>query len=359
MAAESRRTDPAVEDSLFEEGYEFDFFQAVRVLERLYPDRQPVGRDASPAEEAVRFRSRTTLSFPPSAIHDVTPVQEDGTPAQMTVAFMGLTGPLGVLPRHYTELLLERIRAKDHTLRDFFDLFNHRLIALFYRAWEKYRFPIAYERAVLNQADYDRFSLYLFDLFGMGTAGLRHRLVVGDAALLFYAGLLGQRPHGASALGGLLQDYFAVPVAIVQFVGQWLALVPESRTRLGVGASPSALGLSAVAGSRVWDQQAKLTVRVGPLTLAEFCQFLPSGNAFRPLCQLTRFVAGQEFDFDLQLVLRAAEVPRCQLGAAGEHAPRLGWSTWLKTRAFTHDADQAVLSGRLTQIGAIPESASV
>ena len=358
MAAESRRTDPSVEDSLFEEGYAFDFFQAVRVLERLYPDRQPVGHDASPAEEVVRFCSRTTLSFPPSAIHEMTPAEEDGIPAQMTVAFMGLTGPLGVLPRHYTELLLERIRAKDYTLRDFLDLFNHRLIALFYRAWEKYRFPIAYERAVLKQAEYDRFSLYLFDLIGMGTAGLRNRLAVGDEALLFYAGLLGQHPHGASALSGLLQDYFSVPVAIAQFVGQWLTLVPESRTRLGTGESLNALGVSAVAGSRVWDQQAKLTVRMGPLTLAEFGRFLPSGSAFRPLCQLTRFVAGQAFDFDLQLVLRAAEVPRCQLGAPGEHAPRLGWSTWLKTRECIHDVDQTVLSGRLTQIGAIPESAS-
>ena len=359
MAAESRRTDPPVEDILFEEGYKFDFFQAVRVLERLYPDRQPVGRDASPAEEVVRFCSHITLSFPPSAIHEITPVAEDGAPAQMAVAFMGLTGPLGVLPRHYTELLLERIRSKDHTLRDFLDLFNHRLIALFYRAWEKYRFPIAYERAALKHGDYDRFSLYLFDLLGMGTEGLRGRLAVGDEALLFYPGLLAQRPHGASALAGLLQDYFAVPVAIVQFVGQWLPLVPESRTRLGTEASQNALGVSAVAGSRVWDQQAKFTVRMGPLTLAELCQFLPSGSAWRPLCQLIRFVAGQEFDFDLQLVLRAAEVPWCQLGATGEHAPRLGWSTWLKTRAFTHDVDQTVLSGRWTQIGAIPESASV
>ena len=38
-------------------------------------------------------------------------------------------------------------------LRDFLDIFNHRLISLFYRAWEKYRFPIAYERR-----DEDTFS---------------------------------------------------------------------------------------------------------------------------------------------------------------------------------------------------------
>jgi type VI secretion system protein ImpH len=354
MAAESRRTDPPLEDTLFEEGYRFDFFEAVRVLERLYPDRQPVGGDASPAEEVVRFHSQVTLSFPPSAIHDMTPVQDDGSPAQMTVAFMGLTGPLGILPRHYTELILERIRRKDYALRDFLDLFNHRLIALFYRAGEKYRFPMAYERAALKHAGSDRFSRYLFNLIGIGTERLHSRLDVGDTALLFYTGLLAQHPRSASTLAGLLQDYFAVPVAVHQFVGQWLLLGPEHRTRLGPVTAHNALGISAMSGSRVWDQQAKFTVRVGPLTLAEFCQFLPSGSALQPLVQLTRFVAGQESDLDVQLRLQAAEVPWCQLGATGDAAPRLGWSAWLKTGEFTRDAEDTVLSGCLTQIGTLP-----
>src|SRR6266498_4733090 len=163
MAAESRRADPSLEQVLFEEGYRFEFFQAVRVLERLYRARLPVGCDSIPAKEVVRFHSLLSLTFPPSAVHDVVPSDDGASPAQMTVAFMGLTGLLGVLPRHYTELLLERMRHKDQTLRDFLDLFNHRLISLFYRAWEKYRLPMAYERAVSKQEGYDRFSLHLFD----------------------------------------------------------------------------------------------------------------------------------------------------------------------------------------------------
>lgn len=355
MATQSRRSNPSLEDELFEEGFRFDFFQAVRVLERLYPHRQPVGRDANPSREVVRFRSRLSLSFPPSAIHEVVQAEDGSGPAQMTVAFMGLTGPLGVLPRHYTELLLERVRRKDQTLRDFLDLFNHRFISLFYRAWEKYRFPISYERAVARREGYDPFSLYLFDLIGMGTKGLRGRLEVGDEALLFYAGLLAQHPRSASALAGLLQDYFGVPVRVAQFIGQWLSLSKENRSRLGPGEANNALGVSAIAGSRVWDQQAKFRLRVGPLTFAEFCQFLPEGNTFRPLVQFARFFVGQEFDFEVQLILRAAEVPWCRLGGMGESAPRLGWSTWLKTGEFTRDAEDAVFSGRLTRVGALPE----
>jgi type VI secretion system protein ImpH len=273
----------------------------------------------------------------------------------MTVAFMGLVGLVGVLPRHYTEMLLERMRRKDFVLRDFLDLFNHRVVSLFYRAWEKYRFPVAYEQAVAKRADYDTFSLALFDLLGMGTQGLRKRLAFGDEALLFYAGILGQHPRSASALGVVLQDFFEIPVQVGQFIGQWLMLSPENRTRLG-GEANNTLGVNAVAGNRVWDQQARFRLRLGPLSFTEFSRFLPAGKSFPLLVQFARFIAGQEFDFDIQLVLKADEVPRCRLGAKGERAPRLGWSTWLKTKEFVRDAEDAVFTGRLTQLGALPNA---
>jgi type VI secretion system protein ImpH len=272
----------------------------------------------------------------------------------MAVAFMGLTGPAGVLPRHYTELLIERMRQKDPALRDFLDLFNHRFISLFYRAWEKYRVPIGYERAASNQQGHDPLSLCLFDLMGMGTKGLQGRLGVEDETLLFYAGLMAQHPRSASALEGLLAAYFEVPVRTVQFAGQWLPLPEEDRSRLGVGEANSALGVNTVLGTRVWDQQAKFVLQVGPLTYAEFCDLLPSGTAFTRLVQLTRFFVGQEFEFDVRLVLRAADVRQCRLGETGSDAPRLGWSTWLKTREFPQDVDDAVLTGGLTRIGAFP-----
>ncbi|MGH7931828.1 MAG: type VI secretion system baseplate subunit TssG, partial [Candidatus Binataceae bacterium] len=216
MAAESRRTDPSLADLLFEEGYRFDFFQAVRLLELVYNDRKPVGRQAGPAEEVVRFRSHLTLSFPASAIQEIEPARDGDAPipARMTAAFMGLAGPLGVLPFHYTELLLERARRKDPSLRDFLDIFNHRIISLFYRAWEKYRFYIGYERTAASAQGYDNFSLHIFDLLGMGTGGLRGRLEFGDQALLYYGGLLAQHPRSAAAVGSVLHDYFGVPVEV-------------------------------------------------------------------------------------------------------------------------------------------------
>src|SRR5262249_43721976 len=156
------------------------------------------------AAEAVRFRGRASLAFAPSQIHQLDEAAEGETaPPQMTVAFMGMTG---VLPHHYTELLIERTRYKDTAFGDFLDLFNHRMISLFYRAWEKYRFPVAYERG-----EGDRFTEFLFDIVGLGTRGLRNRQSFRDEILLFYGGLFAGRPHSASAMESVLGDYFGVP----------------------------------------------------------------------------------------------------------------------------------------------------
>src|SRR4030095_12277198 len=203
MATEGRRPSNPLVDVLFQEPYRFEFFQAVRMLERIHPERRPVGRFGEPADEAVRFSTSASLTFAPSQIHQITDGEPEALPSQMTVACRGLAGGAGVLPHHYTELLIERTRYKDTALGEFLDLFNHRMISLFYRAWEKYRFPVAYERG-----QGDRFTEFLFDIVGMGTRGLRNRQSFPDEILLFYGGLFAQRPHSVSAIEAVLGDYF-------------------------------------------------------------------------------------------------------------------------------------------------------
>ena len=189
-----------IREALEREPFCFDFFQAVRLLERLMPQRQAVGKFVNPSREVVHFGAHPSVSFPPSQLHSLT--LKEGEPARMTVNFMGLTGPLGVLPHYYTELVIVRERAKDGALRDFYDIFNHRMIALFFQAWQKYRFTVAYERGEL-----DRFSHHLLDLIGLGTEGLQNRQAVLDESLIYYAGLLAQWPRSASALRQVLTDY--------------------------------------------------------------------------------------------------------------------------------------------------------
>jgi type VI secretion system protein ImpH len=246
--------------------------------------------------------------------------------------------------------LIERVRRKDCTLRDFLDIFNHRFISLFYRAWEKYRFPAAYERARLRGGDeYDPFSLLMFNLVGMGTGGLRGRLKTGDEVLLHYAGLAAQQPHSASSLGAVIADYFGVPATAEQFKGAWLRLDTENRTVLGGNKFNGQLG-SAILGSRFWDQQSAFRLVIGALDLKQFRELLPSERGFRSLVELTRFFIGMTLDFDVQLVLKAAEVPFCRLQKPGPGALRLGWSSWLKNKEFSRDASDAILGRHLTRI---------
>jgi type VI secretion system protein ImpH len=319
------------------EACSFSFFQAVRLLERLNPEREPVGGFVQPSTESVRFGAHPSLAFPASEIQSI--AAADGEPPQMLVNFIGLTGALGVLPLYYTELVMSRIRENDTTLRDFFDVFNHRITSLFYRAWKKYRFTVGYE-----QGERDRFSSRLLHLIGLGTPGLQNRLPVLDDSLIYYSGLLVALPRSAAALQQLLEDYFDVPVEVEQFAGSWYPLDTGTQCCLDDTLDPSAqLGLGAVVGDEMWDHQSVVRIRIGPLLLNQYRDFLPGGKAHETLRALTRFFSGNEIDYEVQLVLAEREVPACELGKEGDTAPTLGWLTWMKSAPLQRDAEETIL----------------
>lgn len=347
MGASGGRTGPSVEKLLFDRGYDFGFFQAVRLLAQINPQGKAVGGEAMSSREIARFCAHLAMSFPPGPIHRIERAPDGAGPATMWVTFMGLTGPEGVLPWHYTELLIALQSEKDNALAAFLDLFNHRLISLFYRAWEKHHFVIGFEHSARAGDKDDRFTQYLFDLIGMGTPGLRGRLGgVRDHALLRYAGLIAQRPHSASALRGILRDYFDLPIEVEQFRGKWFPLEESSLSYLQQEGLHNQLGVGAIAGDAVWNQQARFRIQVGPISLERFMDFLPNGKAFAELLELTRYYVGLALEFDVQLILRAPEVPWCALTDESADAPRLGWLGWLKTDEFREPAWQAVFSER-------------
>ncbi len=340
MATLGGGAESSVAERLLDKACEFDFFQAVRLLMRVLPAREPVGGRAKPEEEVARFSSLASLEFPASAIHEM---QVDGeeTPWRMSVAFMGLMGVNGVLPIHYTEWMVLRQAAKDTAMAAFLDIFNHRWISLFYRAWEKYRLGISYERTHLERRPAHPLSDHLFAFAGLGTIGLRGRHAIQDETFLFYAGLMAQRPRSASALKGVLRDYFHLPVEVEQMLGAWYGLETHDRSYLAEPGAHNQLGVGAVAGDEVWDPQGRFRIRLGPLTYRRFCDFLPGSRALLELAELVKFMAGPALAFDVQLVLEGMEVPPCRLGAA---APRLGWDTWLADRTPLQDAGDAVFA---------------
>jgi type VI secretion system protein ImpH len=322
-------------DALQDNAAAFDFFQAVRTLERLHPNREGPGHFVDPDREVVRFSVNPSIAFPPTEIHALQ-LAQDG-PARLSVNFFGLTGPQAVLPYEYSLLVSERLRARDAALSEFLDLFHHRLISLFYRAWERNRFTVRYEKREDPLLD------HLLDLVGLGL-DVERRRVAARETLPSYAGLLGPQPRSALALQQLLEDMFDVPVEVEQFVGGWYRLASTDQCALGEEDDASGqLGLGAVAGDEVWDQQARVRLRVGPMNAERYTDFLPTGSAHALLRWVVRNFSRDAFDFELQLVLDRADVPGCVLGEDEAEPQPLGWSTWLRTATFARDPDDTIV----------------
>ncbi len=335
------------------------------MLHLIDPSKAPIGRGGPPSVEAVRFRALNSLSFPPSQIHDLQRPTADEPVPVLTETFFGLTGPSGVLPRHYTELLMRLDRdtrlPERQALRDWLDLFNHRMISHFYRAWEKYRFYGAYGRGESEQPDSSPFATVVLSLAGLGLPPLRNRLQVvvrsegarkprvlarvDDLVAIHFAGLLAHRPRSAAGLQALAGDYLQVGAQVRQFQGQWLRVEPENQTRLG---GSQRLGISTILGEQIWDVQGKVRLRLGPLTYAEFEELLPDRapvtprKAFFLLCHLVRLYVGPGLDFDVQLLLKADEVPEYRLGDESRVGARLGWNVWVRSGPLDHEPDDAV-----------------
>lgn len=327
-----------IEEKLRREPYTFDFFQALRLLERFRPEKKSVGQFVQPEAEVAHFRAHPSLAFPASQIQEAE--WPDEGPVRMLVNFMGMIGPEGVLPNPYTSLIIERQREGDNTLRDFLDIFNHRIISLFYRAWRKYRVDVACERG-----ERDLFSRNLLSLLGLGTEGMRDRQTLSDDSLIYYSGLLAQRPRSAQALQQILSDYFDVPVAIEQFSGGWYRLDRETQCRLSEENTDSGeLGFGAVVGDEMWNQQSRVRIVLGPLSLERYADFLPDGQSFKPLKSWVRFFSSEEWDFELNLILDREQVPACTLGTRGVSGPQLGWVSWVKSAPFQRDPGDTVLA---------------
>ncbi|HLJ86716.1 MAG TPA: type VI secretion system baseplate subunit TssG [Candidatus Angelobacter sp.] len=346
MAAPSRQYDSAIEELLLEllkeEPHRVGFFQAVRLLRRLLPDRKPVGQFVPPSTEAVRFVANPSLIFPASEIQSMQWPENPEEPVKMMVNFMGLASPLGVLPAPYVELIIERQQKKNNGFRDFLDLFNHRMISLFYRAWEKHRFFVGYERR-----ETDHLTPLLLSVIGLNTKALTNRQYVPDEALIYYSGILGQHPRSAQGLKQILSDYFRVLVEVEQFVGRWVKLSHHDQTCFGDSDSQKTrLGSGAVVGDEIWDQQSLVRIRLGPLTRKQYLDFLPmpASRAYPALKSLLKFYSNDEVDFEVQLILKRQETPAFHMtGQEEEDNLLLGWVTWMKNAPLGRDPGETVL----------------
>jgi type VI secretion system protein ImpH len=299
--------------------YRYDFYQTLRRLECLYDEKPRWGRALRPVDEPVRLGQEPDLSFAPAPLASFD--ARNGVP-RLQVRLFGLFGPNGPLPIHLTEYARERLQhAGDQTLSRFLDLFHHRFLALFYRAWAQAQPSVSRDRP----GD-DRFTAYVGTFIGIAPAAFRDRDALPDLAKLFHVAALIRQVRNTDGLTQILQNFFRVPVAIEEFVGHWLRVDRRERTLLS--AANATLGVGAVVGSRVWDRQHKFRIHLGPLTLEQYESFLPGGAPLMTLVAWVRMYLCFELDWDVRLLLKHDEVPRMKLGGRA----RLGWTSWLGRR---------------------------
>ena len=324
-----------IDRALESDARRFDFFQALRLIEKAHPGQPRLGRSLGAREDAVRLAQDPELIFHPSTLGDYTP-GEDGQPGRLSVNFLGLLGPNGPLPTHLTAYVRERARnANDPTLARFLDLFHHRMLSLFYRAWADAQPVVSADRPAE-----DRFADYVGSLFGIGSPALHERDAVPDAAKLHFAGVLAAPTRHAGGLRLILAQFFRVDVAIEPWRGHWMPVPGDAQTRLG-GAR---LGISTVVGTRVWDCQHKFRIVLGPLGHRDFERFLPGGASLAKLADWVRNYVRDPLDWDVVLHLKRDEVPALRLGARSESGARLGWSTWLTSGTPVHDNHRVTIA---------------
>lgn len=350
MSTPGWRKNTSVINTLTEAPHNFSFLQAVRLLERaaVFNDkaennvlfnRQPVARYSPPATETIRFKGIHSLAFSSAEISKIAEHHgKNNKKWELSVNFMGLTGSQGVLPYHYTEMILKRLKMKDKSLSEFFDLFNHRTVSLFYQASNKYKLAIEYERNKLNPPKTkirDDYSQVLLSLIGLGTKELSGKHYISDESLFYYSGLLSQQIKTTTGLKQILRSHFNIPVEINEFIGQWQDLIDDVRTRLPGNEVKSGqnnyLGKTVMLGSKGWFTQGKINIVLGPLSKEQFMYFSPGSKGIKALNEIVQIYLGMEHDYDFIIKVNRADFPeKVQLGKNNQAI--MGWNTWLSTK---------------------------
>ncbi|MEA3277956.1 MAG: type VI secretion system baseplate subunit TssG [Pseudomonadota bacterium] len=336
MASDHRPPSDLIDltNALQREPFRFDFLQTLRHLEALHPDKPRLGDSLKAADDPVRLGQEPATTFAPATIERYD-AGAKGRPPRMLVHFLGLLGPNGPLPLHLTEYARDRSRnADDPTFARFLDVFNHRMLTLFYRAWAQGQPTVSFDRP-----ETDRFGVYLGALFGIGMRSFRNRDAMPDLAKLHYTGHLSCQARHADGLRSVLGDFLKLPVAIEEFIGHWLPLPRDCHWRLGESPETGSLGMSATVGSRVWDRQYKFRIHIGPLSLQDYERLLPGGDSLARVTAIVRNYVGDQLTWNLNLILKQDEVPPMRLGAVG----RLGWTTWVTSKPLARDGDELLL----------------
>jgi type VI secretion system protein ImpH len=333
MASEDRSATSAISflTEVSEKPYRYGFFQTVRRINCYYQDKPLTGQAIKPNDDPIRFIQEPYTFFAPSTLAGLE-MDESSPFPKLSQRFIGLFGPNGPLPLHITEYARDRARHhRDKSLSGFVNMFHHRIVSLFYRAWAQSQPTVQFDRP-----EKDRFAMYIGSLIGLGPQNLRDADAMHHLAKLSFVGHLSSLPRHVDGLMSLIKGYFDVPTQVREFVAHWMKIPASDRLQLGGMSLGGYLGRDTIIGERVWQRQDKFQVRLGPLSLDTYESFLPTGKSFKSLLAVVRNYIGLEYLWEVNLILKKEEKPVTCLGVSGT----LGWTSWLQTeRQLDHVED--------------------
>jgi len=333
-------------ERLAQNPYSYNFHWAMRLLSAAHSGRPKPGTALHAREDWLRILQFPYLEFAGSTIREFEE-GKDGKPDKLTVNFLGMFGPNGPLPLNMTDYALDRMRASDHTLVNFINIFHSRLISLFHRSWEVHQKAVDLDLPddPLNP-EFRRFSFFMASLIGLGMPTLRNRDALNDEAKFYFSGHLACHSKHPEGLASMIGEYFGIDVTLQDFSGEWLTIPEDDVCKLGDSIETGVLGASVIIGSRIWQCQTKFRIKLGPLRLSDLVRLLPSHDSYTRMNTWVFNYTGFELAWDIQYILLADEVPSTRLGDGAF----LGWTTWINTSKPTENAEDLIINPDITQL---------
>jgi len=300
--------------ALRQQPWRYDFFSALRLIERAYPQAPPLGCAGRLKDDPVRLGQHVSLAFEPAMVKRLS--SESQVPTRLEVTFFGLTGPNAPMPLHLSEEALGRkINQQDLSLAHFLDIFHHRLLSLLYRCWSQAR-------------QGDCIKGYLATLAGSRWEAAECRL----------AGEFIEQRRSEQGIRRMLLNAFGLPANVTQQVRGWLPLEAEDRARLG--GSRFANGI--ILGKRVCCAQHHFHLMLQPADFTAYQRCLPGHPQFTELIHLIRRYVGETMQWMLTVQLSVHQRPALQLGKG----LLLGRETWLGRAGSAPRQDYTLNSAR-------------
>lgn len=267
---------------------EYDIQHAIQVLSKISMalntsnssdvSSQGTGEMAEPtlferAFGTIRFRSTVRFSHPSAALDHVELKNVEGRwQPVLWVNFIGLAGIQGALPMIYSERVFRNMRAKDFAAATFLDLFNHRLVQLFYdiQTW--------IPGSAFQSADRSRLGRLIQSLNGVDPSLLHEEASEAQHLrdVLTFKTLFWPRVRSADRLQQCLRCLLNMSVTIREYRGGSAPLPENEISRLGPTKGQHwTLGRDVLLGETAWFPDQGVDIILEPTTPEAFERLNP------------------------------------------------------------------------------------